>query len=250
MTLTYYKDNYELFQNMVLWWQGRDQTSLGFPILPAGVTVTPNGSWTDLTTDVTRSVKNFTSSNLNRIVLSDNDAWNFGSGSLSICYWVKWTYITGYAQGIVTQRYKYNSNIALDCYIESNAKMHLFVYTCTSSPKLGMEDTSTFPLNEWHYINFIKDGDVAYYYKDGNFVDSATTTGFTQCDSTRPLVIGALEASGNFLIYNHFDGNIKDLMIYKGRALTQPEIIEIMRLTNPASGRDFAAIYPGIRGVE
>ncbi len=248
--MDYYKDYQELFEGAVLWFTGYDQTNLGFPILPAGVTVTPNGTWSNnLNLGNNKEILTFTSSNLNRIVLTDNESWNFGSGNFSICCWIRWTHKTNYAQGIVTQRYKYNSNIALDVYIESTSKMRTFAYACSSNPRIGYEDISAYPFNEWHYICFIRNGDVGYQYNNGVYMGGETTSGFVQCNSTRPLVIGALEASGIFLGDNHFDGQLKDLIIFKGRALTQPEIITLMRLTEP-SNRDITPVMSGVRGVE
>jgi hypothetical protein len=45
-------------------------------------------------------------------------------------------------------------------------------------------------------------------------------------------------------------GNIKDLMIWNSRALTQPEIALLMIETSPITGSDVYPVMPGKRGVE
>lgn len=255
MTLTYYKDNSELFQNMVLWFTGRSETNLGFPVLPAGVTVTPNGSWTDNTTDVTRSVKNFDGST-NYVTVGTVSTFNFlhqvgTAGKWSITTWVKCNGFTK-TYRIFTTDQSLSTNTGITCSILSTSgKIYIAITNGVSGQYIINNAMYDIPNDsDWHYLSLTYDQLLASenykIYIDGTLNGSTTKTANTPStsDASYAATIGG-HSSTNIL-----NGNMKDLMIWNDRVLTLPEIIEIMRLTNPASGRDFAAIYPGIRSCE
>jgi len=244
MTLTYYKDNSELFTSCVLWFTGRDQTSLGFPILPAGVTVTPNGSWTDLTSGVTRPVKNFDGST-NYISLTDNDAWDFNlNQDFTISFWAKYVTVPPYPTIACTCP----GTAASAGWITYIGYEYRFSFASTTGTRswniCNVSSIISWTSGQWYHFVIVRKNNVITLYRD--MTQTAQATVANAITSSNPLRIGYDGVQASAFANN----NIKDLLIYKGRALTQPEIIEIMRLTNPVSGRDFAAIYPGIRGVE
>jgi len=246
MTLTYYKDNSELFTSCVLWFTGRDQTSLGFPILPAGVTVTPNGSWTDLTSGVTRPVKNFDGST-NYISLTDNDAWTWYLNDGSICYWTIFDTLSNSGQyRQIAKEIDVNNRWFIG--YEHNGR-GIMLYGRYNSVNMFNYNSSSFiaSANIWYHICFVKSSNIYNIYINGISLTYTIESAWNNLSNVgnQLLNIGRSNIMGC-----NTNGNIKDLMVFKGRALTQPEIIEIMRLTNPASGRDFAPIYPGVRGCE
>ena len=254
MTLTKYNGQYEeLFSSAVLWWTGSDQTSLGFPILPAGVTVTPNGTWSnDLDLGTNRIVKRFTRTSNNYVSISDHSDWNFGSGNVSICYWMYLISInTSQENGVLSQRWAYNSNRSLYHDIHPDRYLHCMLTDSTGAVAMHTVDTIQFPLTTWTFVSSIRNGDTLYYYRDGNLISSSTSAGLVVYDSSRPLIIGNVEAGASPLSQNAFDGYFKDLIIFKGRALTQPEIIALMKKTHPTNAiGDFRPTLSGIRGVE
>ena len=236
MTLTYYKDNSELFTSCVLWWQGRDQTSLGFPILPAGVTATPAGSWTDNTTGVTRSVKNFDGST-NYISLSDNDAWAMFEGDFTITGWFRLPNRSRH-YGILSQALHGG---AYWCYLfNTNGNIQLTGYAVDGSGVVNFAYYCSCPTNDntWYHIVIQRYGTLCLIYINGVSQSVATAQTWRNTSNfASPLVIG------NNISYNDYlNGNIKDLMIYKGRALTQPEIKLLMNRTHPITG---AGLLPG-----
>lgn len=245
MTLTKYNGQYEeLFSSAVLWWPGSDQTSLGFPILPSGVTVTPNGTWSnDLDLGNNNSLKTFNGST-NYISLSDNDAWNFGSGDFTISLWYKPTSatLTG-TKGLMGQVPEDGgvTNTGWSILIES-AVPRFYYHNGTTC--VGYSSTcSSFIADVWYHISCIKTSSTLYFFINGISCGSVALS--TINNSSLAFLIGD---TGYF---SPVGGNIKDLMIFKGRALTQPEIITIMRKTHPTNAiGDFRPTLSGIRGVE
>ena len=63
-----------------------DGNKRGFLILPDGVTVTPNGTFTTQKMKDGRGVWKFDGST-NFVTMSNHSAWEFGSGDFTICYW-------------------------------------------------------------------------------------------------------------------------------------------------------------------
>ena len=64
-------------------------------------------------------------------------------------------------------------------------------------------------------------------------------------NGTTPFTIG----DGGDARVSMFKGNLKDLMIFKGRALSQDEVVTLMRLTEPGK-YDITPIMSGVRSCE
>lgn len=247
MTLTKFTGQYEeLFANCVMHWTGNDQTSNGFPILPTGVTVTPNGTWSnDLDLGNNKVLKTFDGST-NYISLTDNDAWDFDSNQdFTITFWAK--YIAGSPE----------STIAATCpgtaasagwmsSIGYQSKFAFYATTGTSSWNIcNVTSVLSWTSEQWYHFTIIRKDGVITLYRDLTMTTSGACT--SAISSSNTLTIGYDGVQANAFANN----NIKDLMIYKGRALTQPEIITLMRKTHPLNAvGDFRPTLSGIRGVE
>lgn len=241
MTLEFFKDNQELLDDCVLWWQGRDQTTTGFPILPSGVTATPAGTWTnDLNLGNSKILKTFNGST-NYVSLTDNASFDFGTGAYTICFWVTTSAIAtgqrilakGTGAGVAQFRIEFISSVLQwESYNGTTENLTTGVTTLSS--------------NTWYFVCCVKDAayNKTLYVNGTSYATSNEST--LNYDNSATLYVGT---SGNGTS-TPLIGNLKDLMIFKGRALTQPEITTLMRMTNPTTGKELELLYPGQRGVE
>lgn len=240
MTLGFYKDNQELFRSCVMWFQGYNQTNLGFPILPEAVTVTPNGSFTTTSLGNNKSVVNFDGST-NYISLTDNDAWACFDANFTIAMWVKFSSIASIRRliGQYTDSSNYwqiTWNNSLNQFTTNGmiSGTSNFSYTC---PHTAAADT-------WYHFVLQRSGSSCLMYINSISQTVTTTQAFRNTTNVAaPLAIGLASES-------LYSGNIKDLMIFKGRTLTQAEIKNVMVKTHPVTGDPyFYPLYSGIRGI-
>jgi len=242
MTLTRYSGGYEeIFRSAILWWQGKNQTITGFPIIPAGVTVTPAGTFAnDLNLGTNVTLKTFDGST-NYLSLTDSASWNIFGSDFAICTRIRFTDIS--ATRSICGQYADVSNRWSLTYDQSVGKLYLygcisgsgtFNYQCTFSPSI----------NTWYDIVVERSGSSCLMFIDGISQTVNAVTAFTgTTDVAAVLTIGLANT-----LYHY--GNIKDLMIFT-RALSQPEIALVMRKTNPVSGEDnFYPTLSGVRSVE
>lgn len=219
----------------VLWWPGQyaesgayddDGNKRGFLILPDGVTVTPTGTFTTQKMKDGRNIWTFNGSS-NYITASDNDAWYFGSGDFTICFWHNIPSIVRNSMFIgqpnagnyapITFQIYYNSdNYAT--YLSSSGSAWLD----TSS---GVLWSNTIVLNTWRFVVIKRINGYIYGYIDG-------VLGFTYNIGTTALFdSAAVFKIGSISPWAFMNGNMKDLMIFKGKALTQDQIAAIMKET-------------------
>lgn len=224
----------DLFRNCVLWFTGAHTAAISgdfdeFPIIPSGVTVTNNpvsSGWTKDDLLNNKSVMRFDGST-NYVSLSDNAAWNFGSGDFTICFWANSLITTGYGCAIGQAPsgasrwvcYQYADANRLDIYVSGGLS--------TTSP-------TTFTPNAWHFVTIRGiSGSVAIGI-DLGFGTAAT--------GAMPDISGVLMIGNQQYSAQYWTGNIKDLVIYKNRALTLPELTLLMRKTHPVTG---TGVVPG-----
>lgn len=245
MTLTFYKDNTEIMSQCVLWWQGRDQTTTGFPILPSGVTATPAGTWAnDLSLGNNKTLKTFNGST-NYISLTDNDAWAMFEGDFTIMGWFRFPNRSQHHPILLQSPH---GGAYWQYLVVSNGNIQLSGYAVDGSATVNFYYYYYYPTvdNVWYHISIQRYGTACLAHVNGISQTVSTEQAWRNTSNfASPLIIGA-----NIPYLNYINGNIKDLMIWKGRALTQPEIKLLMQLTNPNTGREFELLYPGQRGVE
>lgn len=211
-----------------------------FPIIPSGVTVTPNGTFYKQDLGNNKAVVKFDGSK-NYITLSDNDAWTFGANNFSICFWVNNITLTG----VGAQNYTYwiGQRASSDCrfmiYFDLVHSLGLVVYVGIDSTHQynlnGGSLASTWNTGFWYHVSIIRTGNTLNVYRNGELHFTTAFT-YTLNNIAAPLIIGT--DNGSYYAHGYF----KDLLIYKSRALTQPEIKLIMSRTHPITG---AGLLPG-----
>jgi prepilin-type N-terminal cleavage/methylation domain-containing protein len=72
----------------------------------------------------------------------------------------------------------------------------------------------------WHFFTFTRRGTTASFYRDGNFIKSATTAGTPNISNTANILVGQSICSA------YFSGSLDDVRIYN-RALSAAEIQEM-----------------------
>ncbi|MFA5760163.1 MAG: LamG-like jellyroll fold domain-containing protein [Dehalococcoidales bacterium] len=226
-----------LFDKCVLHWTGTDETINGFPIIPSGVTVTPAGTWSNpLDLGNNKSVKKFDNST-NFISLSDNDAWTILGADFTICFWVRFwgdeandtifSQITGpdgSSWGIRMLHYgAYIKNITL---VSDGANCYYHY------------DSMSCDFDTWYHIVVERSGTSCLMYVDAVSVTPTVGTAFGSITN----LAGTLEIGRvNTATPHYHAGYLKDLLVYKGRALTVPEIKLVMARTHPITGTGMIA---------
>jgi len=193
----------------------------GFPILPYGVTVTPNGTFTVQKLKNGINCYKFDGST-NYISLSDNDAWNFGSGDFTISSWILTTSLTN-SNALYGQNSSDQSSGSTFSNI-SNAGKFRFNYFNGGSA-ITVSSNATLVTSTFYFVTVVRSGSNLYIYIN-SILDSTFVISGTIVNTSTSFCIGR---SGDTTLY-YMIGNIKDLMIFK-KALTQDQIGSIMAET-------------------
>lgn len=211
-----------LMQSAVLWWPGLETTE--FPIIPSGVTITPNGTFTKTDLGNNKQVVNFDGST-NYISLADSASWNIFEANFTITCNVKFTSVV--ANRIICGQYADANNYWYLGWTTSNTLVLIgmvsgsatFSYSCSLTPS-----TST-----WYHITVQRSGSSCIMYIDGVSQSVTTTTAFTGTTNIAAVLnIGLSNAT-------YMVGLVKDLMTFT-RALSLPEIKLLMNRTDPITG--------------
>lgn len=194
----------------------------GFPILPDGVTITPNGTFAVEKMKDGRNIWKFNGTDT-YISLSDHDSWAMFLNDFTICGWIKFDNITSVK--FICGQYASNSNYWNLSWWNSDNTLGIvgitsgvtrFYHFCTFTPVA----------NTWYFITVVRSGTSCLMYIDGSSKTVTTSTAFSTTGTD-------ISATLNFGKYNttYMPGNLKDMQIFKGRALTQDQIAAIMKET-------------------
>lgn len=183
----------------------------GFPILPDGVTVTPSGTFTTQKMKDGRNIWKF-GDGTKYIVLSANDNLNLETGPYTICGWILFTSIT-------TAVYILGRGAGGDPYFD-------IYYNSVGSSFIAAELTWSWTpvVNTWYHFAVVRDGTSKSLYINALQIGASQTD--TYNNTLSGLYIGA-----QYTANCPNNGHIKDLMIFKGRALTQDQIAAIYKET-------------------
>lgn len=228
-----------LLKDCVLWFPGSDCAAVSgggydtFPIIPSGVAVTNNGTFTKTDLGNNKSVLNFDGST-NYISLTDNAAWDLFTNDFTISLWFK-TNTTG-EHRLVSQFVDANNFWLVDYYLNS-PDMRLYIAAKVSgTTTMYYEISLSSHVNDtWYFITITKSGTTPgtwTMYLDGV---SKTVTASPAFNGTAPALAAALNVMFRPPT-KYYSGNLAHLMIFKGRALTQPEIKLLMNRTHPITG--------------
>ena len=219
-----------LFSNCVLWWDGENETVDGFPIIPSEVTPTPAGTWSNpLDLGTNKIIKTFDGST-NYIMLSDNAAWNIQPDDFTLMGWFRFDAINKNQtlMGQHTEAGGADNYMFLGWYPTSN----IIYFEGKAGGTVNWNYTAplTASATTWYHIVVIKSGTSCLMCVNGSAI--SVTVGQAWRNTT--------DLSGYWIIgrstATYLKGNIKDLLIYKGRALSLPEIKLIMNRTHPIAG--------------
>lgn len=250
MTLTYFKDNQELLRGCVLWFTGRDKTALGFPIYPDGVTITNQGTFgTNLNLGNNKSLLTFTGNASNcKISIPDAATLECGTNNFTFSFWIRPTQTS--TQMCILGKRATTSSYAPFFFIMVDGGGYGFGVSSTGSswdifapPGTAL---GTFIANTWYHFVITRVGTAFTIYRNASSIATATSSG-SLVNNSGPFHIGLSDTSSNEY---PFFGQIKDMMLLNGYALSPSEITTLMRLTSPVTGREFELLYPGVRGVE
>lgn len=207
-----------------------------FPILPAGVTVTNAGTFLRELLPNGKSVMKFDGST-NYIALSDSDAWSIFENNFTICIWVKFNSLAT-VKGLFGQM---SGTTAFTELYWSQTNNQIILYGLVTSATFDYRIPLTPVVGTWYHITFVRSGSTCLGYINAI---SQTVTIMTAWNGTTniaaPLTIGAIDGTGYPFVYQN--GNIKDLLIIKGKAMSPAEICEHMDRSHPITGE---GLLPG-----
>jgi hypothetical protein len=193
----------------------------GFPILPAGVTITPNGTFTSIKGKDGRSYYKFDGST-NYITISDHEIWSMFLNDFTICGWVNFATVA--AAKMIIGQYADANNYWMLQWTTGN--------TITLTGKISGTDTFSYscPLTPvagtwYYYITVERLGSDCIIYINNVSQTVTTTVAFTEVATN---ISSTLNIGGLNSIYNL--GHIKDLQIFT-KALTQDQIGSLMAET-------------------
>lgn len=211
----------------VLYWPGQYASSgaysetgdkRGFVILPAGVTITPTGTFTSVKGKDGRNYYYFNSATPNYIYTTAHANLAFGAYDFTICYWVK-------HDSIATQQYH------IDFRPASTSGYYFTVYmsatgylTLYSNSTTLLTQTTPFVASTWCHIAIVRRSGTIYIYRNG-VLDGSVANAYTYlCGTSRPVI-----GSNGYTIANlPLLGSMKDLMICYGKGLTYDQINAII----------------------
>lgn len=216
----------------VLHWSGEsaisgtyddDGNKRGFLILPDGVTVTPSGTFTTQKMKDGRNIWKFDGST-NYVSLSDHDAWDIWNGDTTITLWIKFNN-TLVSSIILYQAYDANNRWGI--FYSSTGYLNLYGNVSGSKTFYYQDQTFTPLIDTWYHITIQRSGSSCIIFVNGIPKSVTVDTAFTGTTT----IVGSLEIGRYHVTSVYANGNIKDLMIFKGKALTQDQIAAIMKET-------------------
>jgi hypothetical protein len=230
-----------LFENCILWWEGKTTNITGFPIIPTGVTVTPAGTFAnDLNLGTNVTLKTFDGST-NYIRYTNVSPLYFGSNNFTVTFWIKANSIIAANNIIFSSQESIGDYSPLLINWGSGFEA---MGSSGASWDLDLTSTVTPVVDTWYYVTITRSGNT-FTMRINGISNSSVTYSNSLMTTNNYFYIGS-----NLPVNRYLSGNLKDFMIFT-RALSQSEIITVMRKTNPASGQDnFYPTLSGIRGVE
>lgn len=203
----------------------------GFPILPDGATITPNGTFTTVKGKDGRDYWLWPNST-NSLVVSNHTIFNFGSYDFTMLLWFKtsktdttnvMTFVSRNSSSGFVNTSQGSWSILTPSATPGTPCFFWAQYT-NSAPTLASSKTDCND-NKWHHLAIVRNGSSFTMYIDGDSVATATTS-LSFIDTATPVYIGY----DAYYTPRPMIGNIKDLMIFK-QALTQDQIAAIMAET-------------------
>lgn len=224
-----------LFDDCVLWWPGLETSE--FPIIPSGVTVTPNGTFTK--DDLGNNKQIIHQNSTNYITITDSSDFYIGTNSFSVCFWLipSQGSLTGNigicgqmpSNGSVTNTgwnvYLYNG---IPRFYWHNGTTTTGYSSTYGSLSYGIWSGNVITSGSWYHLAFIGNGSILKIYINGIQYGSVACTNIA--DSPLSFYLGGNQ------YWTDIAGNLVDFLFYNGKALSQAEIKLLMNRTHPVTG--------------
>lgn len=194
-----------------------------FPIIPSGCTVSNTGTFSKLDLGNNQKVMVFDGST-NHIDISDNASWFFGTDPFSIAFWIKSPNVTS-PQYVWNQQTDGNNQHLSYIYVGS------IKWTNYHTGAYQWEFGNSISANTWTFVVLVRNGASQKMYLNAVLGANQGTSAAAVNDYSGTWTFGYLPGYG----YN-WGGSLKDFIVWKGRALTLPEIKMLMNLTDPIAG--------------
>ena len=222
-----------LLDKCVLWFTGQDSAGVSggideFPIIPSGVTVTNNGTFTKTDLGNNKSVLNFDGST-NHITFSDNANFTLGTNAFSLVMWINLSSV----DVIHTLFHLFAAtNSGLELYTNASAELCLKVSdTSTAGNMVDATGSITLVASTWYHIAVTRSGLTFTVYLNA----TSDSTGSSAASIIDPTTI-AIGCRPTETPDQYHYGSIKDVMLFNGKALSVPEIKMLMNRTHPITG--------------
>lgn len=186
----------------------------GFPILPDGVTITPTGTFAVQKMKDGRNIWAFDGST-NYITISDHASWSMFLNDFTIAGWFKFDSIAA-------------NRLIIGQYVDANNQWYMVWTTSNVIQLYGIvSGTATFnyscPLtavaNTWYHMVVERSGSSCIMYVNGVAQTVTATTAWTAVATN---IASTLNIGGMNSVY--MLGNIKDLQLLPGKALSLDQI--------------------------
>lgn len=202
-----------------------DGNKRGFNILPDGVTVTSTETFAVQKMKDGRNVLVFNGTS-NYVSVGDHESWNFGSGDYTICGWVNIQSTTAGIQLIFQYQSGYKQH-----YFSVSKSLNQLVYCYADGVGYPIDITLNYTFDSgWHFCALIRNKTTGQITLKVNNSATTVSNNIDVPNISGPLLInGYITSGGNFLYGG--SGNIKDLMIFKGRSLSVDQLSAIMSET-------------------
>jgi len=145
---------------------------------------------------------------------ADSDDWNFGTGSFTIDFWVRFNVIpaVGETQTVYTQYQDWNNRLHV-FYQNSGGTLRWVLEGVQGGGNiLWHQATTSLSVNVWYHVALVRSGNTFYWFRDG--VQLATTTSSVTLPDYAGLVyIGQLGVSACY-----FNGWLDEYRVSKGVA--------------------------------
>lgn len=158
------------------------------------------------------------------IEISDSDTLD-NSSRMSFSFWIYPTVLDGQPRGIVTKRVNSGSNLSYGFFMYTGNRLNIDI----DGSGNRFATTTVFSTNQWYHIAVVYDGTLAAgsrskVYINGSLDITASETSLTIPNYASTLMIGHMQAQSQ-----SFVGKIDDVAIWKDRALTAAEVLEIYK---------------------
>ena len=156
------------------------------------------------------------------LTIANSSDLDFQDGDFTIAFNVNLKTING-IQIFLCKRLSNTQNYSFDIRYNSTNIIN-FIYTITGASTVQLPFSCTLNINTKYRLCFRRTNGLLSLFINGVFVSSNSLGTDTIFTSTENLIIGALNSSGNktFLL----NGTLKNMLIYKNRALTDAQILQ------------------------